>query len=749
MPLLVSLAAIADADPPREVTDAGVAEAVDHAVEWLRAQQNPSRHWESTGEATESRYWAGDTALALLSLLYAGQSPNQSEISGGLEWLAAQKPTGTYVVSLRAQALSLAPGPRFRTVLRNDLRWLVDAAAPRAAPNAGAYGYLASDSDNGWWDNSNSQYGALGVWMATEAGVEFSGGRQYWELIRDYWLRQQESDGGWSYRKGSASTGSMTVAGIATLYVVLDRLQTGNLKDSQPVSRALDSGLDWLGQEFTPGNPRGDSRWKYYYLYGVERAARASGRKYFRSRDWFREAAADLLRSQQSNGCWPGTGGEMSELRNTAFATLFLCHGRAPLVFNKLEVGRDWDLYPRDVAGMTWYAQNVLERLLNWQIVPMEGPLDDLLEAPVLYWSGREGFDFSPAQVQKLREYCERGGLLFGMAVDGSQDFVTRFRGLAQQAFPEHAVRPLPPDHPLFSGSVQFPIANPPLMLEVHNGIRTLMLLCTHDVADSWNRFRARGNRERDFELGVNVYLYATDKGQKRSRLTSSTIPQRAVASERTIRVGRVRHDGAWSIEPYGWTRLARYLLNETASTVLVTSGVRLDTPGLNDEFDVLHLTGTEALRLSDAEQQGLRRFLTGGGVLLADAAGGSREFHASFEEILRRILKQEPEWLPEDVALLTGAGIPGAVDLSGAGYRRAARTGGAPLRDRPALRAFLLGQRYAVIYSPLDLSVGLLGTDVYDCRGYEPETSLRILRNCLLYAMLSKADQSRLSTGR
>jgi hypothetical protein len=745
--LLCCLPARAQSAGGISVTDKAVADAVERGVEWLKSRQDAKKHWEHGEYSPDNRTWGGDTALVCLALLYAGQSPNEPYLSEALDWLQAQKLTGTYAVSLRAQALSLVPGSRRRNTLRDDLRWLVRAAAPRAAETPGAYGYVQDDSTTGWWDNSNSQYGVLGVWMATEAGLELSQGAQFWGLIRDHWLRQQEPDGGWGYRKNSRTTGSMTAAGLATLYVVMDRLQRTSIRQADPVRAAVERGLDWLGREFTPNNPHGEAHWKYYYLYGVERAGRASGRKYFRSRDWFREGAADLLNGQRSDGPWGG-GDDVSAQRNTAFALLFLCHGRAPLLINKLETAGDWDVRPRDAAGLTWYAQNVLERLMNWQIVSLDGTVDDLLEAPILYWSGVEPPPFSPVHTQKIREHCERGGLLLAVANDGSYRFVERFRELARSAFPDYEVRPLPPEHPLFSGEVQYKLNKPPVVLEVHNGVRTLMLCVSSDVADSWNRFRARGQREADFQFGLNLYLYATDKGLKTTRLTTTLMPERQTPVKRRIRLGRVQYDGNWSIEPFGWTRLTRYLRNETGTQLLVSSGVKLDANDLREQFDVLHITGAGPLALTEAEQQGLRRFLTGGGTLIADAAGGDRMFTDSLEDLLRKILRTEPELLAGDAPLLTGGGLAGAVDLAGMAYRRAARARPMVVRDRPPLRAFTLGKRYAVIYSPLDLSVGLLGTDVYGCMGFEPASALQIMRNLVLYGGASAAEQVRLHEG-
>jgi hypothetical protein len=740
-----SLTSGATAGPPT-VTDESVDDAIQRAVAWIQSKKEKSGHWEGSMSSAD-RYYGGNTGLALLSLLYAGQDARSEEMSRALDWLAAQAMNATYTYGTRAHTLALVPGKKYRTRLEEDLKWLLNEMWT-SGEGMGAYGYEARPRDkdgkadaSGYWDNSNAQYAVLGVWMATDAGL--TAPETYWQTVGDHWLRVQSGDGGWGYRGKEDSTGSMTAAGLATLYVVLDRAYADRPKEATRLLAGIERGLDWFGRQFGPNNPNGNASWKFYYLYGVERVGRASGQKYFRDKDWFRVGAEELLRTQHKDGNWEGTGNDMSELRNTAFALMFLCHGRAPLLFNKLQHGADWNSKLRDVAGLTHYAQRTLERLLNWQIVRLDASLDDLLEAPVLYLCGETAWEFSDVDVQKIREYCDRGGMVLAVAGKDSDAFVKSIEELAQRAYPELPLRPLTSDHPLFSGQVQFPIKDPPPMFEVRNDVRTLMLLCAKDISEAWNRFAARGSSEQSFQLACNIYLYATDKSSIRSRLQTPTIALEPVEIARTLKVARIKHGGRWDIESYGWTRLAAYLNNATRSRLEVTSGITLDSDELL-EYPVAYITGTDAFTLTPEEASGLRRFLSRGGTLLADAALGSAEFTSSLEKQLKEVLRDEPKFLPADSFLNSGAGIPGATNLNGVGYRRKAR-GEAGLQKTPRLKVFDSKRRISVVYSPLDLTVGLLGTQVWDLRGYDPESTLEIMRNMILYANLSTAQKAKL----
>lgn len=357
--LLGLLLAAADDGPP--VTDESVDTAIRRAVEWIKSQRNDQGHWEEGG-GTQDQHWAGTSGLAMLSLLYAGEDPRESELARSLDWLASQTLNGTYTYGTRAHVLALVPGGKFNARLRSDLDWLLAAIWQPGTEHPGAYDYTppTPGQKSGRWDNSVTQYGVLGVWMAADAGLLVPD--SYWEIVGQHWMRCQNTDGGWSYQKQDHSTGSMTAAGLASLFVVLDQRYADRPKDAGGLLTAIDRGMSWFGREYRADqNPGGEQHWLYYYLYGVERVGRASGYKYFREKDWFRDGAAFLLAAQDPEGHWGLTGQGMDSVRNTAFALMFLCHGRAPLLLNKLEHGPDWKNRLRDVAGLTRYAGHAFE----------------------------------------------------------------------------------------------------------------------------------------------------------------------------------------------------------------------------------------------------------------------------------------------------------------------------------------------------------------------------------------------------
>src|SRR5207248_11621217 len=126
-------------------------------------------------------------------------------------------------------------------------------------------------------DNSNSQYAVLGMWALEQAGAEVP--VSYWNTVDAAWRKHQNSDGGWGYHIGEASTASMTAAGVATLFITQDYIlqrATWTSCAGAP-AKHIDAGLNWMDKHISEIISTGD----YYTLYGIERIGVASGHKYF------------------------------------------------------------------------------------------------------------------------------------------------------------------------------------------------------------------------------------------------------------------------------------------------------------------------------------------------------------------------------------------------------------------------------------------------------------------------------------
>jgi hypothetical protein len=616
----------------------------------------------------------------------------------------------------------------------------------------GLWSYTGHGADQNNFDYSNSQYGALGMWGAASAGLQIP--EEIWSMMDKAWRDGQQSTGGWAYKRADDPTQeftvprfTMTVAGVATLYLTDDYLAPGagincdeNFQDS-----AIEKGLDWLGAHFDDLMHADNTIVGAfnYGLYGLERVGVGSGRKYIGTADWFQFGANQLIKLQSPEGGWRTDQGPAIAQTTTALGLLFLAYGRAPVAINKLQwelqpsehtsgaPPANWNQRPRDAANLVHWMEKQTEASLKWQVVSLAAPVEDIHDAPVLYISGNQTLNFSPTDLAKLKLYIEQGGLLLGNANCGNSAFADSFRKLGQKLFPAYAFRELPANHIIYSAE-QYSRAkwrNKPTVLGLSNGARELMILIPiQDAAKYW-QLRSFLSRPEAFDLASNIILYASDQQILKSGRDSYLVdPDPNIKPAKTIKLARLAYAGNWNPEPGGWRRLANVMRNG-GEMALDVQPVTLGTGKLDPAiYTVAHLTGTSAISLSATQLSELKKFIDGGGTLIIDAAGGSTAFSGSVEQLIGRIIPAKSSLQALD---------PSHPSIAGVGRAKFRRFERARIGNAQDLlpQAVIIDGRAAVFYSPLDLSVGLVGQPVDGIAGYEPETATKIVNGIIAYA--------------
>jgi hypothetical protein len=709
--------------------DDRIGKALDDGVTFLLSQFQDGK-LKSYSPGGDGRS-AGMDALAVYALLHAAEANHDLRLGVNtplvgqlLDNLKKMPMNLTYARSLRAAALGVYHRAADKQAMREDCQWLI------ASAQNGAYGYFpppagarrgAGMSIIGGWDNSNSQYGALGVWAGLEAGVEVS--NSYWNAVQKHWLTCQLPDGQWGYTGyGSMGQLSMTVAGITTLLVTEDQLDARVVVTSlghPPFTPALQRGLNWL--EFGDNSVRLPGMWRTYNLFGLERAALASGFKYFGDHDWYRELARQQLGTQDSDGSWT----DLNSIIGTSYTLLFLSRGRHPIFMNKLRFDGFWSNRPRDIANLAHYATTVLERPINWQVVSFKSDWTDWMDSPVLYIASHEALKFTDEQCAKLRAFAQNGGLIFTHADGGSTAFNNSVADLSKRLFPQYPLTDLPATHPIFS--TNYKIKDTPHLQGVSNGSRLLLLNSAEDLNKYW-QLRDPLEKPINFQTGLNIFIYAAGKANLRNRLKTPVVPEPNVTPILTTTIAQVRHAGDWNPEPAGLPRFARLFLGQTSVKVNV---VEADANTLDaGKMPLAHLTGTGLVHFTADELKSLHDYVNSGGTLLVDACGGSTDFQRSvLTELLPRAFAPSlPSAFPADSPILTGtdAGMS-KLSLKLRPYR--GETGGATTEP---LQYLTLGKGQ-VILSTVDISTGLLGTNTWPINGYEPENCYDLVSNLLL----------------
>jgi hypothetical protein len=417
------------------------------------------------------------------------------------------------------------------------------------------------------WDNSNSQFGLLGVWSGAECGIEIP--TQYWQQVQKHWTDCQLDSGEWSYDALRTTPGfGMTAGGLASLFVTHDYLDTpmyigaGNT-GRDPLTPALSKGLAHLEDgDNSIALVDGEIYYLGYNLFGMERVALASGYKYFGKHEWYRALTTRVLPLQWPNGSFGRADQGFDTLADTAFTLLFLARGRHPIFMNKLKFDGHWSNRPHDIANLTRFTRQETERQLNWQVVGIDRDWRDWADAPILYIASHEAPRVWTQDFDKLRAFALAGGLIFTHADSDSEAFSAFVETLAKRLFPEFAMKDVSPEDLLFTG--QFKLKSPlPKLRGVHNGTRWLLVHSPKDLNTAWQT-RSEKVERKNFELGVNLFAYATGMADLRNRLDSTYIPAPTDKPVAQIKLAQLQYAGNWDPEPFAWQRSARWLQWET-----------------------------------------------------------------------------------------------------------------------------------------------------------------------------------------
>lgn len=747
-----------------------VLKAIEKGVAFLKRGQGARGEWDSP---MSIQFPGGTTALCTLALINAGVEPSDPVIIKALEYLRKIKAKRTYTVALQTMALCAAAPGKDMLIIQHNVRWL-EEAQNRKGDRIGAWSY---EREGHGGDNSNSQFAVLALYDAQRVGAEIKPAT--WQRALDYWRNSQNGDGSWGYYPSDPGSGSMTCAGIGGLVTCATALEEGDaqVRDGRIVccaeakrDDALEKGLEWLGRNFSVRhNPLMDGsssqRCLYYYLYGLERTGRLTARRFIGEHDWYREGAEFLVREQSNlKRSWSGNwNAERNENISTSMALLFLAKGRRPVVMAKLkhEPEDDWNQHQKDAANLTTVAEQAWDIDLSWQIYdPESASVEDLVQAPVLYISGSRAPELIP-HAKKLRDYVDRGGFLFAEACCAdSSKFDRGFRHLIEAVFPEseYKLEQITPSHPIWRME-KLVRPNSPYagqLWGVEYGCRTCVVYSTEDLSCYWELARPGKwteypdpvvKRIQDgLDVGLNVLTYATGREPK-GKEQSFVVPladegNDALGSRGTIELVKLRHGGGCNDAPGALANLLRIASQGELNLRIRTEAqmINISEDALSD-YHLAFMHGRHEFRLTPAEREALGTYLQRGGTLLADAICASKPFVQAFRRELKLALPNNSlQGIPVDDPIF-GTDYGGydvrRVTLRQPDIGREDQPAAARLREvEPQLEGIKIKDRWAVIFSPYDISCALEQHESVQCRGYSRDDATRLWLNVVTYSI-------------
>jgi len=770
----------AQPDPEDQALRQQVLQAISNAQKAIIRLQKRDGSWPN------SRYPGNEiglTGLATLSLLNSGIAPDHEAVRKAVTWLKRPEnmPERTYDLSMSLMALAASGDPTVHGRISRMAQTLEEYQ--HRGNEAGAWGYR---DELNYSDNSNTQFAILALREAVYAGVPVD--RDVWQRTQDFFLAAQQgpvdlpNGAPWRYTSGYAPSGSMTVAGIASLTITSSMLiddadvnAAGEFdccrQNPAPAEAAIDAGVRWLSAHFRIRSNPGSENWPLYYLYGLERAGRFTGHRFFGEHDWYREGAEFLVSSQSlRDGIWQNR--QEDDVAGTSLALLFLAKGLAPVVINKLQygprspqtgavIGRDWNRHSRDIANLVDYTSALpgWPRVLAWQVVDLQTAAKGegvaaLLQSPIQFLSGSDRPDIIDGrELQLLRDYLFQGGFLFAVQNCESAEFEDGMHQLVRKLFDgQFELRKLPPTHDIYRSEHLFPPdAAVPELWGVDVGCRTAIVYAPFDHACRWNKWMKRDaldraaivktQIDRSMKLGVNVIAYATgrelqDKLQRPRMLSPAELNQ---IGRGELTIARLRHTGGWDTAPHALRRLQAALESINIDVASDTPTLAATDPALLG-FPIVYMHGRKNFQFSADELVRLKEYLENGGFLFADACCGSSLFDESFRKMIESSLGKKLERIPVDDELFKldlGYDIRKVHRRVPANSPNLSSLAAEDVVGEPVLEGIKIDGKYAVIYSKYDLSCALERQSTGSCAGYPTEDAVRIGVNLVLYGLL------------
>ncbi|HNX25832.1 MAG TPA: DUF4159 domain-containing protein [Phycisphaerae bacterium] len=635
------------------------------------------------------------TATVISTLLSSNLNPSDTpELERAIKWLMNFSPKTTAALAARIIALSRVKQKDALSAAAEDVKKLDDYAYAD-----GGFGPAAANGQpRQAGDDCNNQHTSL----ATQA---FDAARQKnidvpiktWQKLNAYWLAQQLPSGGFSWTKYRGSSGelanpygSMTAAGIVGAYMSYSALRIANLSAAEKLDTANDlattAGIAWLaGHMSFDFNPDKGAEWYYQWLEQLGLMCRLTGYRQING-CWVQDRInVKLISRQNADGSW----GDGERILQTCRAINALAKTGGPVFLNKIRFPGRWNIHFDDARNIVSWLEYTYEQPMNWQVVNIDRPTDWDILGRICYLSGTGRVDFSDSQVDTLRNFIERGGVLLSESANGDGEFSLSIQRLYQKLFPTIRKLTLPADTPLLN--LKFRTASPSPLVGLSNGIRLLAVHIPRGI--SWQLEKNQFMRDRStFEFFGNLLFYLYPNPARDYKPLKSNLPNGRCIVKTSAILPRIKFAGNWNPEPLAMQFFNYFYTNKTGRR-LITGYNFVAFKDLDaSKFKAAVLSGTgEFPLLTEKEILTIQKYLIDGGTIIADAAGSDKTFARTFVQNFMAKLGKPKNFNPP--------AEPGRLDVS---YE---------------MSAIYVDSRPAVMFSPTDIQAGLVG---YSLNGLE-----------------------------
>jgi len=199
---------------------------------------------------------------------------------------------------------------------------------------------------------------------------------------------------------------------------------------------------------------------------------------------------------------------------------------RGQLVIAQVVHDGDWDPTPSALPSLMKYMRQNTTLDVQFKRETVDLAKVDAFKHPVLYITGLRDFTFTNAEVDRLRNYIESGGVLVADAAAGRKAFDEAFRREIKKVLPKAELTTLPLSSPIYQMPYkirqveyaellrqQEPGLNAPTLQGITVDGQLAVIYSPFSLSNGWERLGFAYNRgyadDDAVRLGVNIFAYA------------------------------------------------------------------------------------------------------------------------------------------------------------------------------------------------------------------------------------------------
>ena len=407
----------------------------------------------------------------------------------------------------------------------------------------------------------------------------------------------------------------------------------------------------------------------------------------------------------------------------------------------------DWQGDTTDAYNLVREANRLLSIRYRWVYTTLKDFSFTPAELPILYITGHQPFTFTDEQLHKLRWYLRDGGMLVMSPCCGAAAFRNAAYTEMKRLFPHRPLRPVPPDHALYScfykikkvrvrnTNEKYKEADPPVR-GITLGCRLAVVMYDADVCCGWaGHEHPKGRRVQPHDarkLGVNMITYFLANYQLgKQQSVQKVYYQKAEKTREEFIFPQIVHTGDWEPSPSAAMNLLKFLGKHSTMEVQFKR-VAVDLRKVDAfKYPFLYMTGHEDFKFDDDEVRVLRSYLANGGILLADACCGRGAFDTAFRREVKKVLPRNPL----KPLSLNHPVYSSLVPVGKVRYTDWVREEH-PKLTTPTLEGVTSGSVLCVIYSKYGLGSQWDGLQRPYAKSYSHQHAIRLGANIITYAM-------------